>query len=157
MTEFTLSDDKQELAYATKTPIPEYILQGMSEQEYLIQKERELEQELETKVFVVVEQMPEFPDGGQPGMLAFLENAVSEEVRATGKEDRITLSFVVERDGSLSNIEILRSKGDKQLEDEAIRIIRKMPKWNPGKQHGKIVRTKYTIPVTFRKKQASNG
>lgn len=157
MTEFVLSDDKQELAYATKTPIPEYILQGMSEQEYLIQKERELEQELETKVFVVVEQMPEFPDGGQPGMLAFLENAVSEEVRATGKEDRITLSFVVERDGSLSNIEILRSKGDKQLEDEAIRIIRKMPKWNPGKQHGKIVRTKYTIPVTFRKKQASNG
>ena len=157
MAEFTLSDDKQELAHATKTPIPEYILQGISEQEYLIQKERELEQELETKVFVVVEQMPEFPDGGQPGMLAFLENAVSEEVRATGKEDRITLSFVVERDGSLSNIEILRSKGDKQLEDEAIRIIRKMPKWNPGKQHGKIVRTKYTIPVTFRKKQASNG
>lgn len=157
MAEFTLSNDKQELAHATKTPIPEYILQGISEQEYLIQKERELEQELETKVFVVVEQMPEFPDGGQPGMLAFLENAVSEEVRATGKEDRITLSFVVERDGSLSNIEILRSKGDKQLEDEAIRIIRKMPKWNPGKQHGKIVRTKYTIPVTFRKKQASNG
>ena len=152
MAEFTLSDDKQELAHATKTPIPEYILQGMSEQEYLIQKERELEQELETKVFTVVEQMPEFPDGGQPGMLAFLENAVSEEVRATGKEDRITLSFVVERDGSLSNIEILRSKGDKQLEDEAIRIIRKMPKWNPGKQRGKIVRTKYTIPVTFRKK-----
>lgn len=152
MAEFTLSDDKQELAHATKTPIPEYILQGMSEQEYLIQKERELEQELETKVFVVVEQMPEFPDGGQPGMLAFLENAISEEVRATGKEDRITLSFVVERDGSLSNIEILRSKGDKQLEDEAIRIIRKMPKWNPGKQRGKIVRTKYTMPVTFRKK-----
>ncbi|WP_278626110.1 energy transducer TonB [Parabacteroides gordonii] len=151
MAEFTLSDDKQELAHATKTPIPEYILQGMSEQEYLIQKERELEQELETKVFVVVEQMPEFPDGGQPGMLAFLENAISEEVRATGKEDRITLSFVVERDGSLSNIEILRSKGDKQLEDEAIRIIRKMPKWNPGKQRGKVVKVKYTIPITFRK------
>ncbi len=151
MAEFTLSDDKQELAHATKTPIPEYILQGMSEQEYLIQKERELEQELETKVFVVVEQMPEFPDGGQPGMLAFLENAISEEVRATGKEDRITLSFVVERDGSLSNIEILRSKGDKQLEDEAIRIIRKMPKWIPGKQRGKVVKVKYTIPITFRK------
>lgn len=152
MAEFTLSDDKQELAHATKTPIPEYILQGMSEQEYLIQKERELEQVLNTKVFVVVEQMPEFPDGGQPGLLAFIENAISEEVRATGKEDRITLSFVVERDGSLSNIEILRSKDDKQLEDEAIRIIRKMPKWNPGKQRGKIVRTKYTMSVTFRKK-----
>lgn len=94
-----------------------------------------------------------FPDDGQPGLLAFIENAISwKEVRATGKEDRITLSFVVERDGSLSNIEILRSKGDKQLEDEAIRIIRKMPKWNPGKQRGKIVRTKYTMPVTFRKK-----
>ena len=75
----------REQPHATKTPIPEYILQGISEQEYLIQKERELEQELETKVFVVVEQLPEFPDGGQPGMLAFLENAVSEEVRATGK------------------------------------------------------------------------
>lgn len=151
MTEFTLSDDKQELAHATKTPIPEYILQGKSEQEYLIQKERELEQELETRVFVVVEQMPEFPDDGQPGLLAFIENAISEEVRATGKEDRITLSFVVERDGSLSNIEILRSKGDKQLEDEAIRIIRKMPKWIPGKQRGKVVKVKYTIPITFRK------
>jgi len=50
MTEFVLSDDKQELAHATKTPIPEYILQGISEQEYLIQKERELEQELETLI-----------------------------------------------------------------------------------------------------------
>lgn len=78
-------------------------------------------------------------------------NAISEEVRATGKEDRITLSFVVERDGSLSNIEILRSKGDKQLEDEAIRIIWKMPKWIPGKQRGKVVKVKYTVPITFRK------
>lgn len=149
MAEFRLSEDKTELARATKTSIPDEILQGVSEQEYLAQEE----QALETRVFTVVEQMPEFPDGGQPGMLAFLENAISEEIRATGKEDRITLCFVVERDGSLSNIEILRSKGDKQLEDEAIRIIREMPKWIPGKQRGKVVRVKYTLPVTFRKGQ----
>lgn len=147
MTEFRLSDNKVELAGATKTPIPDEVLLGVSEQEYLAQEE----QALETRVFVVAEQMPEFSDGGQPGLLAFIENAISEEVRATGKEDRITLSFVVERDGSLSNIEILRSKGDKQLEDEAIRIIWKMPKWIPGKQRGKVVKVKYTVPITFRK------
>lgn len=152
MAEFRLSDDKQELARATKTPIPDVILQGKSEQKYLEQQKRELEHRLATEVFTVVEQMPEFPDGRQPGMLAFLENNISEEIRATGKEDRITLSFIVERDGSLSNIEILRSKGDKQLEDEAVRIIRSMPKWIPGKQRGKTVRTKYTLPVIFRKK-----
>lgn len=152
MAEFKLSDDKEELARAAKTPIPNVILKGKSEQEYLEELEREQEHRLATEVFTVVEQMPEFPDGRQPGLLAFLENNISEEIRATGKEDRITLSFIVERDGSLSNIEILRSKGDKQLEDEALRIIRSMPKWIPGKQRGKTVRTKYTLPVVFRKK-----
>lgn len=149
MAEFRLSDDKEELARAIKTPIPDEILQGLSEEEYLAQED----QILETKVYTVVEQMPEFPDGGQPGMLEYIQNNISEEVRATNKEGRITLSFVVERDGSISNIEILRSKGDKQLEDEAVRIIKQMPKWIPGKQRGKVVRVKYTLPVSFKKKE----
>lgn len=147
MAEFRLSDNKAELAGATKTPIPDEVLQGVSEQEYLAQEERVLE----TRVFTVVEQMPEFTNGGQRGLLAFIENNISEEVRAAGKEERIILGFIVERNGSLNNIEILRSNGDKQLEDEAIRIVRKMPKWIPGKQRGKVVRVKYTIPVTFQK------
>lgn len=147
MAEFRLSDNKAELAGAMKTPIPDEVLQGVSEQEYLAQEERVLE----TRVFTVVEQMPEFTNGGQRGLLAFIENNISEEVRAAGKEERIILGFIVERNGSLNNIEILRSNGDKQLEDEAIRIVRKMPKWIPGKQRGKVVRVKYTIPVTFQK------
>lgn len=86
-------------------------------------------------------------------MLEYIQNNISEKVRATNKEGRITLSFVVERDGSLTNIEIIHSNGDKQLEDEAVRIIKQMPKWIPGRQRGKVVRVKYTLPVSFKKKE----
>ena len=109
---------------------------------------------LETTVFTVVEQMPEFSEGGQKALLAFIADNIPENIP---REGRATVSFTVEKDGSLSDIRVIRSSSYKELDDEAIRIIRKMPKWIPGKYRGKAVRVKYTIPVTFRKKQASNG
>lgn len=145
MVEFRLSDDEEELKRATKTPIPKVILGGLSEQEYREQEERLLE----TQVFTVAEQMPEFSGGGQPALAAFIADNISKDIT---KEGRAAVVFIVERDGSLSDIHIIRSSSDQELDDEAIRIIRKMPKWIPGKQRGKNVRVKYTIPVSFRKK-----
>ena len=152
MTEFVLSDDKQELAHATKTPIPEYILQGISEQEYLIQKERELEQELETKVFVVVEQMPEFP-GGLSACMSYIARNVKYPTIAleNGIQGRVVVQFCVEKDGSISNTVATKSVNP-YLDKEALRVVSSMPKWTPGKQKGKPVRVKYTLPVHFRLK-----
>lgn len=145
MAEFRLSDDEEELKRATRTPIPKAILGSLSEQEYREQEERLLK----TQVFTVVEQMPEFSGGGQPDLAAFIADNISKDIT---KEGRAIIQMIVERDGSLSDIHIIRSSSDKELDDEAIRIIRKMPKWIPGKQRGKIVRVKYTVPVNFRKK-----
>lgn len=144
MAEFRLSDDKQELAQATKTPIPRTVLGGLTEDEYR-KKEEYL---FATRVFNVVEVMPEYPDGGHEGLLKYIEESIPKDIT---KEGRTSISFVVERDGSLSNIEIIRSSSHKELDDEAIRIIKRMPKWMPGRQRGKAVKVKYTIPITFRK------
>ena len=146
MADFRLSDSKQELAQVTKTPVPETVLGGLSEQEY-----REKEEHLfATRVFTVVEQMPEFPDGGHSGLLKFIEDNISKNIT---KEGRVVVSFVVERNGSLSDIQVIRSSSYKELDDEAIRIVRKMPKWIPGQQRGKPVKVKYTVPVDFYKEE----
>ena len=150
MAEFRLSDDKEELNRITKNPMPESFLGGLSEQEFRKQEKHMLE----TTVFTVVEQMPEFSEGGQKALLAFIADNIPENITGEG---RATVSFTVEKDGSLSDIRVVRSSSYKELDDEAIRIIRKMPKWIPGKHRGKTVRVKYTIPVTFRKKQESNN
>lgn len=145
MAEFRLSDNKQELAKAAKTPIPQTVQGGLTEEEY----RKKEEQLFATHVFNVVEVMPEYPDGGRDGLLKFIEESIPKDIT---KEGRTSLSFVVERDGTLSNIEIIRSSSHKELDDEAIRIIKKMPKWIPGRQRGKAVRVRFTIPVAFRKK-----
>lgn len=150
MAEFRLSEDKEELNQITKNPMPESFLGGLSEQEFRKQEKHMLE----TTVFTVVEQMPEFSEGGQKALLAFIADNIPENIPGEG---RATVSFTVEKDGSLNDIRVIRSSSYKELDDEAIRIIRKMPKWIPGKYRGKAVRVKYTIPVTFRKKQVSNG
>lgn len=142
MAEFRLSDNEQELAQATKTPIPQAIRGSLSEQEYL---EKE-EYAFATRVFDVVECMPEFPDGGQSGILKFIEDNISKDIT---KEGRVSISFVVERDGSLSDIRVVSSSSYKELDDEAVRIVRKMPKWIPGKRRGRVVRVKYSISVSF--------
>ena len=98
----------------------------------------------------VAEQMPSFP-GGQSKLIEFLaENTrYPEECKETCIQGRVVVTFLVERDGSISHIKVVKSL-DPLLDEEAVRVVSSMPKWNPGMQNGMRVGVKYTIPVTFR-------
>ncbi|WP_300694814.1 M56 family metallopeptidase [uncultured Bacteroides sp.] len=102
-------------------------------------------------VLEVAEQMPVFPDGGMPGLMQFLAKNIKYPINAqkNGTQGRVTAQFIVNTDGSISNVEILRGV-DPDLDSEAVRVISTMPNWKPGMQKGKAVRVKYTIPVMFR-------
>ena len=106
--------------------------------------------EVATKVFDVVEEMPSFP-GGQGALMSYLSSNVKYPVVAqeNGVQGRVIVSFVVERDGSISDVKVARSV-DPSLDREAQRVVKSMPKWKPGKQNGSAVRVKYTVPVVFR-------
>ena len=106
--------------------------------------------EEENKVFDVVEQMPSYP-GGMGALMQYLSSnikypAIAEE---NGIQGRVICTFVVERDGSITDVKIAKSV-DPSLDKEAMRVVSKMPRWIPGKQNGSAVRVKYTLPVTFR-------
>lgn len=102
-------------------------------------------------IYLVVEQMPEFPSG-QQAMMKFISENLEYPVAAqeNGIEGRVVCSFVVNKDGSIVDVVTVRSSGDRYLDQEAIRVIQSMPKWTPGKQKGQPVRVKYTIPINFR-------
>ena len=102
------------------------------------------------RVFTVVQQMPEFT-GGQASLLKYLATRIKYPAIAqeNGIQGRVSCSFVVDTDGSLKNIEVIRGI-DPSLDREAVRVIREMPKWNPGVQNNMAVAVKYTVPVTFR-------
>ena len=109
------------------------------------------EEEEEEVIFMVVESMPEFP-GGQQALFKYLGENVKYPVIAqeNGIQGRVVCQFVVNKDGSIVDVVVVRSSGDASLDKEAIRVINSMPKWKPGKQRGKPVRVKYTVPVNFR-------
>lgn len=102
------------------------------------------------KVFDVVEQMPSFP-GGTSALMEWLSNNVKYPVVAqeNGVQGRVVVSFVVERDGSITDVKVVRGV-DPSLDKEASRVVRAMPRWIPGKQNGSAVRVKYNVPVAFR-------
>ena len=106
--------------------------------------------EEENKVFDVVEQMPSYP-GGMGALMQYLSSNIKYPVIAeeNGIQGRVICTFVVERDGSITDVRIAKSV-DPSLDKEAMRVVSKMPKWIPGKQNGSAVRVKYTLPVTFR-------
>lgn len=106
--------------------------------------------EVENKVFDVVEQMPSFP-GGPSALMQYLSSNIKYPVVAqeNGVQGRVVVSFVVERDGSITDVQVARSV-DPSLDREAQRVVRNMPKWIPGKQNGQAVRVKYNVPVAFR-------
>ena len=101
-------------------------------------------------VFDVVEEMPQYPGGAQ-ALLEFLNQNVQypEEAEKAGIQGRVIATFVVEKDGSVSNARVVKSV-DPLLDAEALRVINAMPKWKPGKQNGELVRVKYTVPLSFR-------
>ena len=95
--------------------------------------------------------MPEFP-GGQAALINFLSENVKYPAIAleNGIQGRVLVQFVVDKDGSISNVAVARTGGDPSLDKEAVRVIKMMPRWIPGMQRGKPVRVKYKVPVTFR-------
>lgn len=102
-------------------------------------------------VYEVVENMPEFPDGGMSGLMKYLSANIRypEAAHKAGTQGRVTVQFVVGKDGSIGNVGILRGV-DPNLDAEAIRVISSMPKWKPGTQKGEPVNVRYTVPVMFR-------
>lgn len=100
-------------------------------------------------VFEVVEQMPEFP-GGYKEMMKYIEQNMRypEEAKKAGTQGRVVVQFLVNKNGAISDVSVLRSV-DRLLDAEAVRLVRSMPKWKPGMQKGKAVTVKYTVPVLF--------
>ena len=103
-----------------------------------------------TRVYDVVEQMPSFP-GGISGLRTYLNQNIRypAEAQENCVQGRVVVSFVVEKDGHISDVTVLRSV-DPSLDKEAVRVIRNMPRWTPGKQGGEPVRVRYNVPVSFR-------
>ena len=122
-------------------------------------KEKEVEKDISTdenlaendKIYQVVEQMPEFPDGGMAGLMKWITNNIQYPAiaRESGIQGRVDVQFVVNRDGSISDAQVMRGV-DPYLDKEALRLINSMPKWKPGMQRGKPVRVRYSVPVNFR-------
>lgn len=117
----------------------------------------------EDVVYKVVEQMPEFP-GGEKALRAFLtENVKYPSIaKENGIYGRVVCQFIVEKDGSISDVRAVKSSGEISLDREAIRVIKMMPKWKPGKQRNKPVRARFTMPINFSlngksKKEESNS
>lgn len=112
--------------------------------------ESEEKKEVANKVFDVVEQMPSFP-GGNDALMKFLSDNVKYPVVAqeNGVQGRVVVSFVVEKDGSITDVKVVRSV-DPSLDKEAARVVKSMPHWIPGRQNGAAVRVKYNVPVSFR-------
>lgn len=109
-------------------------------------------QESQEKVYDVVEVMPSFP-GGQSALMQYLGNNIQYPVEAqeNGVQGRVIISFVVEDDGSISHVKVVKPV-DPVLDREAMRVVESMPKWIPGKQNGECVRVRYSVPVVFRLK-----
>ena len=101
------------------------------------------------QVFDVVEQMPEYP-GGPSALIEYLSQNVKypEDAKQQKIEGRVLATFVVETDGSVSNVEVVKPAFP-SLDAEAVRLLSAMPKWTPGKQNGKVVRVKFTVPISF--------
>lgn len=104
----------------------------------------------ENRIHVVVERMPEFP-GGEAAMNQFISRNIRYPVIAqeNGIQGRVVVQFVVNTDGKIVDVEVVRGV-EESLDKEAVRVVKAMPPWNPGRQGGKNVRVKYTLPIRFR-------
>ena len=147
----------QDQLMSTKTAIGSFNVQGNDDANGEVLKAKEViaqpeppKHEEENKVFEVVEQMPMFP-GGNAALMSYLGSNIHYPVVAAenGVQGRVSVSFVVEKDGSITDVQVARSV-DPSLDKEAARVVRSMPKWQPGKQNGSFVRVRYIVPVTFR-------
>jgi protein TonB len=131
------SEDDKDKEVVIRAPVTTYTSGAYSEEDTEV-------------VFMVVETMPGFP-GGDAALLKYLQDNIKYPVIAqeSGIQGRVICQFVVNRDGSIVDVEVVRGV-DRSLDAEAIRVVQSMPKWMPGKQRGKAVRVKFTLPINFR-------
>lgn len=103
-----------------------------------------------SKIFGTAEEMPSFP-GGEKALMQYIKDNTyyPEEMCEGAAQGRVMVGFVINEDGSISDVKVLRSLTP-ECDEVAVKIVKGMPKWNPGKQNGKAVKTKYTVPVSFR-------
>lgn len=103
-----------------------------------------------TGVFIMVEEKPEFP-GGMAGLSAYVSQHLRYPNEASQKniEGHVFLSFIVEKDGTVSNVSVVRGIG-RGCDEEAVRVVSEMPTWKPGRQGGKPVRTQFHLPIRFK-------
>lgn len=129
-------------------------LKAVEEQVKVVQEpEKPVVKEEPQKVFRAVEQMPQFP-GGQAALMSWLSKNIRYPQMALQNDisGKVVVEFVVEKDGSVGSTKIIRGV-DKDLDREALRVVKAMPKWQPGKNNGQAVRCYYTLPVTFKIQQ----
>lgn len=147
----------QDELMSTKTAIGTFDVKGNDDANGEILKAKEViaepeppKHEEEDKVFDIVEQQPLFP-GGPTALMKYLSENTKYPVVAqeNGVQGRVTVQFVVEKDGSISDVHVLRGV-DPSLDKEAVRVVKSMPRWTPGKQNGITVRVNYRVPVLFR-------
>lgn len=147
----------QDELMSTKTAIGTFDVKGNDDANGEILKAKEViaepeppKHEEENKVFDIVEQQPLFP-GGPAALMKYLSDNTKYPVVAqeNGVQGRVTVQFVVEKDGSISDVHVLRGV-DPSLDKEAVRVVKSMPRWTPGKQNGITVRVNYRVPVLFR-------
>ena len=110
------------------------------------------------KVFQVVEVQPEFP-GGQQEMMKYIQSNLKypEAAKAAGAEGKAFVQFVVKADGSISDVQIMRSSGNESLDAEALRVVKAMPKWRPAMNKGKAVNVKFVLPIVYKLPKEANG
>ena len=103
------------------------------------------------QIFKVVEQMPEF-SGGMTALMKYLRENIKypEECMKENIEGKAFVSFVVKKDGSISDIKIMQSSGNEKLDNESLRVVSSMPKWKPGMQRGEVVNVRFSLPIMFR-------
>ncbi|MDD4758836.1 MAG: M56 family metallopeptidase [Lascolabacillus sp.] len=120
------------------------------EKDQSLQEPPPVKKEVTEEIFVVVEQQPEYP-GGQEAMMKFLSDSIvyPEEAKAKGIQGRVICNYVVMKDGSIDDVNVVRGV-DPLLDAEAVRVLKSMPAWKPGKQRGQAVNVRYTLPVVFR-------
>lgn len=154
----TVAKKKQEKQVAESQKINELTVVGYSPNGNVNPAPQEQGVKDDRTVFMVVEKMPEFP-GGQGELMKFLSQTVRYPVKAQelGKQGRVIVTFIVNEDGSIDDdIKVIRSV-DTALDNEAIRVIKAMPKWTPGTQRGKAVRVNYTLPINFKLQGGENA
>jgi len=112
-------------------------------------KEQVIQQEAPKEIFTVVEEQPTYP-GGDEARIKFLQENIKypEEAKELGVQGKVFVTFVVEVDGSITDVRVLRGIGA-GCDEEAIRVVKSMPKWQPGKQRGQAVRVQFNLPIKF--------